>query len=178
MNLDPILEDVKNLEIRLSELEVETNTLKGVDGNAIQFYNLGFTSKSESDAWLELNSPGGNFGYLVNFHTVMEHIHQAITDVDALKQLQNVYKLKLQTISEALSVTSFEVSTPRFLSSSGLHAVIGNDVLFFSHISSYKQWNDPSSGFKLRLKRSLKNLGGPISLLFESAFLFVVRYLI
>ena len=87
----------------------------------------------------------------------MEHVHQSITGFDSLKQLHNVYKLKLSTISEALSVTSFEVSVPRFLSSSGAHTVVSNDTSYFSHISSYKKWNDPSSGFKNRLKRELEN---------------------
>ena len=86
----------------------------------------------------------------------MEHIHHSITGVDALKQLQNVYKLKLNTISEALAVTSFEISTPRFLSASSAHVVIGNEVSYFSHVSTYKHWNDPSSGYKFRFKKELE----------------------
>ena len=76
---------------------------------------------------------------MVDFHTLMEHVHHSITGVDALKQLQTVYKLKLNTISEALSVTSFEVRIPRFLANTGAHMVIDNEASYFSHIKSYKE---------------------------------------
>ena len=125
-------------------------------GEAIKFDNLGFPSKFESDALLELHVPAGNFGYIIDFHTLMEHIHHTITGVDSLKQLQNVYKLKLSTIAESLAVTSFEVVSPRFLSSSGMHTVIDNETSYFTHIKSYKIWNDPSSGFKFRWKKEIE----------------------
>ena len=83
----------------------------------------------------------------------MEHIHHVITGVDSLKQLQNVYKLKLFTIAESLAVPSFEVVSTRFLSSSRMHTVIDNETSYFTHIKSYKIWNDPSSGFKFRWKK-------------------------
>ena len=83
-------------------------------------------------------------------------MHHSISGVDLLKQLQTVYKFKLNTISEALSVTSFEVSTPRFLFSSGSHSVIGNKASYFLHIANYCKWNNPSSGYKLCLEKELK----------------------
>ena len=89
-------------------MEQETTKLSLTDEKAIKFFNLGFTSKTESDAWLDTHVPSGDFGFVIDFHTLLEHIHHAITGMDALKQLQTVYKLKLSTISEALSVTSFE----------------------------------------------------------------------
>ena len=113
-------------------------------------------SKQESDAWLEHHAPDGNFGLVVDFHTLMEHIHHSITGVDSLKQLQNVYKLKLKTLSEALSVASFEMSMPRFLTSSGAHMVIDNHQSYFSQIKTFKEWNNPNSGYKLRLKKELE----------------------
>ena len=149
--------DIQRVEERLTILEHETANLKSSEGESIKFHNMGFHSKRDSDAWLELHVPGGSFGFIIDFHTLMEHIHHSITGVDALKQLHNVYKLKLSTLSEALSVTSFEVSVPRFLSGSGAHTVVGNDSSYFSHISNYKNWNDPSSGYKNRLKKELEN---------------------
>ena len=132
--------------------------VKGLDrlGGKVKFHSLDFTSKTDSDAWLEHHAPNGNFGLLVDFHTLMEHIHHSITGVDALKQLQNVYKLKMKTLSEALAVASFEVPMPRFFTSSGVHVVIDNQESYFSHIKTFKQWNNPNSGFKLRLKRELE----------------------
>ena len=123
---------------------------------AIRFFNLRFPSKGEADAYLDLHAPVGNFGFVIDFHTLLEHIQYAITGVNLLKQLQNAYKLKLNTISESLAVTSFEVSTTRFLSSSGTHLVIDNKASYFFHIPTFKKWNDPNSGYKYRLKKELE----------------------
>ena len=150
-----ISSDVDILKTKLEEHDIKLAKLN-VTGEAIKFNSLGFISKIEADAWLELHAPNGNFGLIVDFHTLMEHIHHSITGVDALKQLQNVFKLKLHTISEALSVTSFEVPVPRFLTSTGAHVVIDNQASYFSHIKTFKEWNDPNSGFKLRLKKELE----------------------
>ena len=148
--------DIARLDNRLNSLELETANLATERGEGINFNNMGFRSKKDSDAWIETHTPGGNFGFVVDFHSMMEHINHNITGVDALKQLQNVYKLKLSTLSEALSVTSFEVSMPRFLSKSGAHSVIGNQDSYFSHITSFSQWNNPSSGYKAKLKKELE----------------------
>ena len=148
--------ELKDLNERMLELESNTARLANKDGDAIKFHNLGFRDKSESDAWLEMHAPEGHFGLIVDFHTLMEHIHHSITGVDAMKQLQSVYKLKLATISEALAVTSFEVNMPRFLSKTGAHLVIDNDTSYFNHIPTYKFWHDPNSGYKQRLKKELE----------------------
>ena len=150
------MSDIQRLEERILELEKETSKLAIAEDKAIKFFNLGFTSKGESDSWLELNAAHNNFGFVVDCHILLEHIHHSITGMDALKQLQTVYKLQLSTISEALSVTSFEVSTPRFLSASGQHRIIGNESSYFSHIPTYAKWNEPSSGYKVRLKKELE----------------------
>ena len=148
--------EVKDLNDRMLELENNTARMTIKDGEAIKFHNLGFRDKAESDAWLEIHAPEGHFGLIVDFHTLMEHIHHSITGVDAMKQLQSVYKLKLSTISEALAVTSFEVNMPRFLSKSGAHLGIDNDTSYFTHIPTYKFWHDPNSGYKQRLKKELE----------------------
>ena len=153
--VDELSGDFKELKIQVDNLD---DRVKNMDsqGDVIQFHSLNFTSKSEADAWLEHHAPNGNFGLVVDFHTLMEHIHHSITGVDALKQLQNVYKLKMKTLSEALSVASFEVPVPRYFTSSGTHVVIDNQESYFSQIKTFKQWNNPNSGFKLRLKRELE----------------------
>ena len=102
------------MEERILRLEKYTITNLLSDEKVITFYNLGLLSKGDSDTWVVLHSPNRNFGYLVDFHTLLEHITYEITGMDALKQLQNIYKLKLSTILEALAVTSFEVTIPRF----------------------------------------------------------------
>ena len=58
------------------------------------------------------HAPVTSFGFIIDFHTLVEHFHHAITGTDALKQLQTIYKLKVSTLSEALSPNSFEGPDP------------------------------------------------------------------
>ena len=153
--LDELSVDFKELRLQVEDLDLRLKTMDS-HGDVIKFHSLDFMSKSDADAWLEHHVPNANFGLVVDFHTLMEHIHHSITGVDALKQLQNVYKLKMKTLSEALSVASFEVPVPRYLTSSGMHVVIDNQESYFSHIKTFKQWNNPNSGYKLRLKKELE----------------------
>ena len=104
-------EDLQEINKRLTHLEDITNNPLSEE-KVVKFYNLGFLSKGKANAWLDLHAPNGDFGFVIDFHTLMEHIHHAITGVDSLKQLQNVYKFKLNTISELFAFTLFEVSTP------------------------------------------------------------------
>ena len=64
--------DVARLDNRLSALESETANLF-TQSEGINFNNMGFRSKNDSDAWIETHTPGGNFGFVVDFHTMMEH---------------------------------------------------------------------------------------------------------
>ena len=153
--LDDLSTDFKELQVQVETLDAKMNNIDN-KGDVIKFHGLNFLSKDEASAWLEHHVPSGNFGLLVDFHTLMEHIHHSITGVDSLKQLQNVYKLKMKTLSEALSVASFEIPMPRFFTCSGVHVVIDNQESYFSQIKTYKQWNNPNSGYKLRLKRELE----------------------
>ena len=154
-SVEGLLEEFEDLRTQVNQLEGRHEKISA-QGELVKFHNLDFTSKEQSDAWLELHAPDGNFGLLIDFHTLMEHIFHSITGVDSLKQLQNVYKLKLKTLSEALAIASFETLVPRFFTSTGNHTVIDNHESYFSQIKTFKDWNNPNSGFKLRLKKELE----------------------
>ena len=154
-NLTP--EDILGIMSRLSRLEQELAKSKAADGEGVGFHNLGFQSRNEANAWLELHAPKNQFGFIVDFHTVMEHIHQQITGMDSLAALGKLYKLRLKTMSESVAMTSFEVQSPRFLTSSGAHSVVDSEASYFSHIVSYAKWNDPLEGYKKRWKSELNN---------------------
>mmetsp|Transcript_2269 Transcript_2269/g.3186 ORF Transcript_2269/g.3186 Transcript_2269/m.3186 type:complete len:82 (+) Transcript_2269:1940-2185(+) len=65
------------------------------DEQAIKFSSLGFCSSSEAAAWLSLHSVSRDFGYLVDFHTLIEHVHANIANEDSLKSMERIYKLTL-----------------------------------------------------------------------------------
>ena len=103
-----------------------------------------------------LNAPKDDFDYVVAFHIVMEYIHQQITGIDYLSNIGKLYKLKLSTTSEAISMTSFETSEPLFLTSSGAHhSVVNSDLSYFFHISSFSQLNELLKRFNKRWKQEL-----------------------
>ena len=86
-------EDLLRVTNRITKLEQELSRSKASEGEGITFNNLGFQSRSETNAWLELNAPKHQFGFIVDFHTIMEHIHQQITGMDSLASLGKLYKL-------------------------------------------------------------------------------------
>ena len=90
--------DLSRVENRLTRLEQESARARAAEEEAIGFHHLGFKSKMGSKAWLALNAPIDQFGFIVDFHTVMEHIHQQITGVDSSSSLEKLYKLRLKTL--------------------------------------------------------------------------------
>ena len=60
------------LKDKITELKKDKTkiTLKGE--GTIQFPNLGFSGKLDSDAWLELHSPRGALGFVVDFSHLNE----------------------------------------------------------------------------------------------------------
>lgn len=104
------------------------------------------------------HAPEGNFGCIVNFRIIMEHIYHMIYDADCFKQLQLFYKLKLATIYEVLLLSSFETTTPRFLPLSGVHSVVDNHSSLFTHISSFAKLGQPKYWFQVWIEDRTGNL--------------------
>ena len=74
-----VTEDIQRLEYRILALEKEISKLALTEEKAIKIFNLGFSSEGESDVWLDLHLPQGNFGYVIDFHTLLEHNYHSIT---------------------------------------------------------------------------------------------------
>lgn len=83
------------------------------DTCSIKFGGIGLRAKKDVTSWLALNSPGERGGLVVNFHNLMEHVQNIIMGQDVITKLNSVYKLKIQTISQCLTISSFERTIPR-----------------------------------------------------------------
>ena len=69
---------------RLQKLETEVDRLKSLnDLAAIAFCALGFRSRDDSDNWLMKYSPKKDFGYVVDVHTVCEHLQAQLFGKDS-----------------------------------------------------------------------------------------------
>ena len=93
---------------------------------------------------------------MIDFHIMMEHIEQTIRGVDALARLEKVHKIRLLSNAEAVAISSFQAMIPRFFTKQGEHQVISNTESYFTNIKSFSEWNNPSSGFKVQLKKQME----------------------
>ena len=73
---------------------------------------MGFRSYDEAGAWYKTYASGDYFGLVVDFHTLMENINNKMTTIDIMSRLEHVYKIKLDDLSQATSMSSFEGEVP------------------------------------------------------------------
>jgi len=140
---------------RMSELESELASLRSSkDSTAIKFGRLGFRTQSDCSSWLELHHPNDEFGLLVDFHLVMEHVFVQINGQKLLANLEKIYKMDLRSNNQALAISSFETRLPRFFTQD-LKVHVRKDESYFHGIKSWDEWDLPNDGYRDRLNVEL-----------------------
>jgi len=140
---------------KVNELQSELASYRSSqDESTIKFGKLGIRSSKEMDAWMEINHPGQNFGLLVDFHLVMEHVQVQITGQKLISNFEKIYKMSLDSNNQALAISSFEARVPRFFSSESRHFV-RKDESYFSAIKCWDDWDLPHDGHRDRLNQEL-----------------------
>ena len=61
---------------------------------AIKFCKLGFNSFEEASEWYSTNATGEQFGLLVDFHMVMEHVAYQLAPSSAISKMQKTSQNK------------------------------------------------------------------------------------
>jgi len=136
---------------RLTTMESELASLRATkDSTAIKFGRLGFRSQSDCTAWLQIHHPNDEFGLLVDFHLVMEHVFVQINGQKLLANLEKIYKMDLRSNNQALAISSFETQLPRFFSQD-LKVHVKKD----HGIKSWDEWDLPNDGYRDRLNVEL-----------------------
>jgi hypothetical protein len=92
----------------------------------------------------------------------MGHIYAYVSESDgALKQLQSLYKLKIDNMTQGLAIQSFETRIPKFFAKNGSitsgMAKSRTGTSYFDQIPSFRDWDEPMTGFRDRLKEELRN---------------------
>ena len=154
--------DIKQFEERdklimekMSVLEDEITTLKAAhDSSAIRFGKLGFRTSAEANLWVEVHHPGQDFGLLMDFHLIMEHLNVQMTGQKLMSNFEKIHKMKLESNNQALAISSFETRIPRFFSSEGSFYV-KKDESYFSGIKCWDDWDRPNDGHRDRLLQEL-----------------------
>ena len=142
---------------RLENLEKEMLIVRSAnDSSAIKYTGLGFRSQKESDAWVEINQPSDDYGLVMDFNCVMEHVWTQIVGQKILSNLEKVYKMKLRSNNQAVTLTSYETRIPKFfVGESRSLGVVKEGESYFKMIKSWEDWNTPNDGFRDQLKNEL-----------------------
>jgi len=140
----------------ISKLESDIAGLRSnYDTDAIKFGQLGFRSAKDCDGWMELHHPEEDFGLLVDFHLVMEHLYVQTTGQKLMSNLEKVYKMSLRNNNQALAISSYEARVPRFFSGEA-RTYTKKDESYFAAIKTWDDWDLPNDGFRDRLHFELQ----------------------
>ena len=87
--------EISRLEGLIFDISNRLNQVDSLnDSDSIKFGGLDLRSKKEVISWLALNSPGERGGLVIDFHTLMEHVHSTITSQHGIQRLNYLYKSK------------------------------------------------------------------------------------
>jgi len=142
---------------RFEKMEKEMQMLKSMnDESAVKYGNLGFTSQRDSDAWIEANLPSDEYGLLMDFNLVLEHVYTQIAGQKILTNLGQIHKMKLSNNNQAVDLTSFETRIPKvFCGESRSVGIVRDGDSYFKSIKSWDDWNTPNDGYRDQIKREL-----------------------
>jgi hypothetical protein len=99
--------------------------------------------------------PSHPAGLIVDIHVVLERIHHSMSNISTLHVMQQLVKIKVQSIADGLAINSYDQKIPKFFSKSSGHQVIWDEALFFDLIPAWKDWDDAQTGFRVRLQEEL-----------------------
>jgi hypothetical protein len=161
LNAMTIVENRENaassrLETCLNEMQIQLSRVmaKG-DEPAIGFAGLGFLKPSQANSWIEAKMPHHPTGASVDIHIVFERIHHSMSNVSTLSVMQQLVKIKVQSIADGSAITSYNQRIPKFFSKSSGHKVIKDAASFLDLVPFWTDWDDAQTSFRLRLEDKL-----------------------
>ena len=149
------LQREKELLNKIQGLESDIIVLRSAnDSESIKFSNLGFRNKTDCDAWVSMHHPGTDFGFIMDFHLVMAHVHHAISGTSLMDNLHKVHRMHLSHNHQAVALGSYEARVPKyFVSKTAGYNIVRRDESYFSAIKSWDDWDLPNDGFRDRLDK-------------------------
>ena len=97
---DDTSDDFKKLHRMIDDLKTTVQSLKNKsDGNAIQFGGLGFTLGYDAGAWTEVNVGLNGYGWIYDYHILMQDVWSNISGEDLVKRLIKGYKLYVEMVT-------------------------------------------------------------------------------
>jgi hypothetical protein len=102
---------------------------------------------------------GCPYGMVVDAHLVLEHIYDQVSESEGrVKIHQGLRKADLDDLTQSLLLTSFDSRLPKFFASAGSTApsIRKPNASYFDRIPSYRDWDEPITGFRDRLKEEIQ----------------------
>jgi hypothetical protein len=147
---------VTRFETRMNDMETQLGRVmaKG-DERAIGFAGLGFLKPAQANSWIESEMPHHPTGAIVDIHIVFERVHHSMSNVSTLSVMQQLVKIKVQSIADGSAITSFDQRIPKFFSKSSGHRVIKDAASFLDLVPAWGDWDDAQTGYRLQLEEEL-----------------------
>ena len=147
-----------DLNERMSKLERELSSIRSAtDETTIQYGGLGFRSQSDCSAWIETHQPHEQYGLIMDFNIVMEHVFGQFAGQKILPKLGSIFKMKLVSNNHAVAMTSFETRLPKFfMGESRAVGVVRSGDSYFRSIKTWEDWNTPNDGMRDQLKAEVQ----------------------
>lgn len=159
-----VLSDISSIKVMLKSMGQRIDTVvEGRENKSIKFFGLTFRGHGEAESWVSDNLDSDSYGLIVDAHLALEHVYQqAFSDEGAIKELNVLYKIKIDNIAQSLAISSFDYAVPRFFSAPVTTAgkkpkIKKPDSSHFDNIDSFEDWDLPIMGFRAKLKEELED---------------------
>ena len=117
----------------------------------VSFGGSKFTNQKDAFAWIHSKISTDDVGLIADPHTVMEHVFSSLEGGGFMDSFLKLYKLKIETITQGLSMISFEKSIQKMLSTGNIKT-IKDDSSYLDKIQTWSDWNFPETGIRQTLK--------------------------
>ena len=148
---DPSALSISNLESRLQRMEAQLHTaLANSDATMKTFGGVSVRTVEEMGAWLQSNGVGNRYDLLVDFNYAMAYVWDQLQDKDTLAKLNTANKLQLDSGLTGTVLESLKGKSPVLFASKNL-GLLSVRESYFEKIKSWDEWDDRSTGMKLRI---------------------------
>lgn len=128
---------------------------QGEKSGSVHYGGVSFEGPGDAKAWVQTQIDLADVGYIVDPHTVLEHVYASLVGEDFLKTFEKLHKLQVETLSQGLMMSSYQQPIPK-LFSSGKNKVIKEDSSFLDKIISWDDWGYPDTGMRAVLTTKLQ----------------------
>jgi hypothetical protein len=122
---------------------------------AVKFNSFGFYRVEEANSWVEVNLPEHKFG-LIDDHMVFKQLHSSTAKT--ILTLQQLANIEMKDLSQGVAGSLFDQQLPKILSDVTGYVVVQKEESYFNQVKTHKEWEEPQTGFRDRLKIDLETL--------------------